>query len=259
MAMQTNLNSKDKKTIAIVLFAALIFAIAWFLIKPTVSSIMTTEDKIKQAELTQTDYKNKIMYLSSAEFLYGKAVNDLNDSTEDFYEVMDSSEIDRMVTSYVLESGLFSESLKIKMPNGSVEERPYTFSQITGKQASSNTDSDTSSIGGDTLLAPYNNARNKANSTTSSGVQCVSLSLSVKGTPAACQAMIDDLCSKPAVRITGFEWETLDPVERFNEKTGTYEYVDSGKIRLHIDVNLYMADVADYEAAVADAVAGSEG
>jgi len=57
MALQTNLNEKDKKTIAWVLFAALIFVIAWFLIRPTVSAIRTTDDKIEQAEITRTQYR----------------------------------------------------------------------------------------------------------------------------------------------------------------------------------------------------------
>ena len=251
MALQTNLNEKDKKTIAWVLFAALIFVIAWFLIRPTVSAIRTTGDKIEQAEATRTQYQNKIMYLTSAEALYGKAVTDLNESTADFYPVMDSSEIDRMVTSYVLKSGLFAESLNIKMPGGSVEERPYAYSKITSSHSSSTATANNSAA--ETLLVPYDSARNNANSTSSSGVQCVALSLSMTGSQAACQAMIDDLCTKPAVRITGFSWEKLDPVERLNPTTGLYEYVDSGKVRLKLDVNLYMADFADYE------VAGVEG
>ena len=250
MALQTNLNNKDKKTIAWVLFGALIFVIAWFLIRPTVSAITTTGDKIEQAEATRTDYQNKIMYLTSAEALYGKAVTDLNESTADFYPVMDSSEIDRMVTSYVLNKGLFAESLNIKMPGGSVEERPYAYSKITSSHSSS---SAAANNGAETLLAPYDSARNNTNSTSSSGVQCVGLSITMTGSQAACQAMIDDLCTKPAVRITGFTWEKLDPVERLNPTTGMYEYVDSGKVRLKLDVNLYMADFADYE------VAGVEG
>jgi len=259
MALQTNLNNKDKTTIALVLFAALIFVISWFLIKPTLSSIMTTEDKIEQAEITQKEYKNKIMYLTSAESLYENAVNDLNSSTVDFYDVMDSSEIDRMVTSYVLKSGLFSESLNINMPNGSVEERPYAYSKIANTQTSSVSDTSDNAAGEtDTLLVPYDNARRKATSTSSSGVQSVGLSLSVTGTPAACQAFIDDICTKPAVRITGFTWEKLDLVAKYNEQTGSYDYVDSGKIRLRIDLNLYMADVADYQAAVTYAVAGED-
>ena len=257
MALQTNLNNKDKKTIAIVLFAALIFAIVWFLIRPTVTSITNTEDKIEQAKLTQTQYQNKLMYLTSAEAIYAKAVTDLNESTTDFYPVMDSSEIDKMVTSYVLKSGLFSESLNIKMPAGSVEERPYIYSKITNKAATSAASA--SATGAETLLAPYDKARSQTNSTASSGVQCVQLSLTMTGTPAACQALIDDLSTKPSVRITGFSWEKLDLVERYDQTTGTYEYVDSGKIRLKINVNLYMADFVDYESAVTDAVAGAEG
>lgn len=245
MAIQTNLNNKDKKTIAIVLFAALVFAIAWFLIRPTVTSIMNTNEKIDAAELTQEEYRNKLIYLTSAEELYGKAVDDLNESTKDYYELMDSSEIDRMVTSYVLQSGLFAESLNIKMPDGAVEERPYLYSTLSEDSSDSSTDTSTSD-GADTLLAPYINARSRANSTESSGVQCVSISLSITGTKSGCQALIDDLCTKPAVRVTGFTWEKLDPVERLNEQTGMVEYVDSGKVRLRIDVNLYMADVADY-------------
>lgn len=255
MALQTNLNNKDKKTIAIVLFAALIFAIVWFLIRPTVTTIANTEEKIEQAKITQTQYQNKLLYLTSGEAIYEKAVNDLNESTVDFYPVMDSSEIDKMVTSYVLQSGLFAESLNIKMPGGSVEERPYVYSKITNDQSSTATTSN----GAETLLAPYDNARKQTNSTASSGVQCVELSLTMTGTKAACQALIDDLCTKPSVRITGFTWEKLDLVERFNQTTGQYEYVDSGKIRLKITVNLYMADFADYESAVTDAVAGAEG
>lgn len=251
MALQTNLNEKDKKTIAVVLFAALIFAIVWFLIKPTVTAITTTSDKIEQAEITKTQYQNKIMYLSSSEALYEKAVTDLSESTADFYPVMDSSEIDRMVTSYVLNSGLFSESLSIQMPSGNVEERPYAYSKITSSHSTSSVT--TNNNGAETLLAPYDSARNNTNSTSSSGVQCVGLSITMTGSQAACQAMIDDLCTKPAVRITGFSWEKLDPVERLNPTTGVYEYVDSGKVRLVLNVNLYMADFADYE------VAGVEG
>jgi hypothetical protein len=206
---------------------------------------MNTNEKIEEAELTQEEYRNKLIYLTSAEELYGKAVDDLNESTKDYYELMDSSEIDRMVTSYVLQSGLFAESLNIKMPDGAVEERPYLYSTLSEDSSDSSTDT-SASDGADTLLAPYIIARSRANSTESSGVQCVSISLSITGTKSGCQALIDDLCTKPAVRVTGFTWEKLDPVERINEQTGMVEYVDSGKVRLRIDVNLYMADVADY-------------
>lgn len=264
MAMQTNLAKKDKITIAVLLFAALVFMVIWFLIKPTVTSIFTTCDKIEEAELKQTEYKSKIMYLTSAEAIYGKVVDDLNESTDVFYDVMDSSEIDRMVTSYVLKSGLFAENLKITMPADAVEEKPYTYSSYavedsgksgsTSDNISDNKDNNKNTNAGtaDTLLTPYNTARNNCKSTESSGVQCVELTLAVTGTNKACQAFLDDISTKPAVRITGFEWDKVDPIEVYNEETGRFDKVDSGKVRLTISFNLYMADVADYDVDVSE-------
>ena len=261
MAMQTNLSKKDKMTIAVVLFIALIFVICWFLIRPTVSSTLTIKDKIEQDRLTEKEYNNKILYLTSAEALYGKAVDELNATTTDYYEIMDSSEIDRMVTSYVLKSGLFAESLIIKMPEDSVDEKPYLYASETEQAPAGATAVD--EAGSDGLLAPYSNARYNCNSTKSSGVQCVTLTLVVTGSRQTCQNFIDDICTKPAVRITGFSWEKVDMIEEVDPITGNVSLKDPGTARLRIDINLYMADVADYASAVSDAVndavVGSEG
>ena len=253
MAIQTNLSKKDKLTIAVLLYGALLFMIIWFLIRPTVTSIMTINDKIEDAKLKQTQYRTKIMYLASAEDLYSRAVIDLTESTQDYYPEMDSAEIDRMVTSYVLKSGLFSESLSIRMPDGPVSESPYTYSSIKVNQNTAIVSSDNSSDEAETLLVPYNNARYSSTSTQSSDVKCVKLTLVVSGSRNACQAFIDDICTKPAIRITGFEWDRPQMIKTVNEETGVTEYVESKTIRLKVNVNLYMVDVADYGAAVSNA------
>ena len=109
------------------------------------------------------------------------------------------------------------------------------------------------------LVTPYSNARSSAKSTAASEVQCVELRLTVTGTPEACQAMIDDLCTRESLRITSFEWADIDRVERLNEETGIVELVESGFARLKLNINLYMADITDYEAAVSDAVDAASG
>ena len=277
MAMQTNLSKKDKMTIAVVLFAGLVFVFVWYLIRPNIKSITATSDKIEQAQFTQSQYKNKLINLTSGEDIYNKTVSDFKESTSDFYPLMNSSEIDRMVTSYVLKSGLFSENLIIKMPLGAIEEKPYVYSSLATDRSSESVTSDeisttatstpasgstasstTKSATVDSLITPYETARSKSKSTASSGVQCANLTLVVTGKQKDCQALIDDLCTKPAVRITSFEWEK-SITERVNPETGYKELVDSGKVRLKISVNLYMADITDYETAVSDAVAEAEG
>ena len=256
MALQTNLSKKDKMTIAVLLFAGAVFMIIWFLIRPTITSITTINDKIEQAEITQTQNKNKIMYLSSGEAVYSKAVDDLNTSTSDYYEIMDSSEIDKMVTSYVLKSGLFSENLTINMPSGSVEEKPYLYSDLSSNNSNTaGAETTTTNNGSDTLLTPYTTARNNSNSTQFSGVQCVGLILVVTGSRSTCQAFIDDLCTKPAVRITDFSWGKVDMIEEYNEETNMVELRDPGTIRLTISLNLYMAEFDDYSTPVSDSAA----
>ena len=257
MALQTNLSKKDKATIAILLFAAVIFMIVWFLIRPTITSIRNTNERIVQAELKQAENKNKIILLSSSEALYSKSVDTLNESTVYFYEIMDSSEIDNMVTSYILKSGLFAEDLDINMPAGSVKENPYVYSSINDKNKSLVNESDTSTAtetntAVEGLNVPYNTAKNKCNSTESSGVQCVGLKLVCTGTQSVCQAFLDDICNKPAIRVTSFTWSKIDPIEIYNEETGRFEKKDSGKVRLTITFNLYMTEISDYSEITAD-------
>ena len=285
--LDTNLNNKDKATIAIVLFVGVVFAFSWYAIRPAIMSIRSLSDDIDQAKIVEIQSRGKVMSLVSAESVFDRVVSDLRDSTDDYYEIMTSSQIDRMATNYVLSFGLFPEDLYITMPNGPVEEVPYSYSQAAIRQvnmvvatptptpdpledAVTNISSTVSSVVSGTdasatqvesLYVPYNQARDVAASTRASGVQAVDLTLVMTGSETACQALIDDLCRKPAVRITSFSWMSVDRVEQVNEETGEVTFVEPDYVRLQVSVRLYMTNVADYEALVSDAVeaAGAEG
>lgn len=282
MAMiETNLNKKDKMTIAIFLFIALIFMFGWFAIRPTILKIRDLNDQISQAQIKAEEYKSKIIGLSSAEAVFNRAVEDINESTSDYYEIMPSSTIDRMATSYVLSFGLYPEDLYITMPTRPVEEIPYQYSQAAydqvasalvptpvptpvttstldaASQALTGTTPAPSGIQVQSLLTPYDSARSACTSTSSSGVVCANLTMVMTGDRNTCQALIDDLCTKPSIRLTGFEWMDMEPIERINEEDGTVELIDSGMTRLRVDLNLYMTNVADYQAIVSDATAAA--
>lgn len=284
--LETNLSAKDKATIAIVLFVGAVFVFSWYAIRPAIMSIRSLSDDIDQAKIQEIQCRGKVMSLASAESVFGKVVNDLNDSTSGYYEVMTSSQIDRMVTNYVLSFGLFPEDLYITMPNGPVTEAPYSYSQAAVNQASIRvaptptpdpveeamagvSDTVEEAVNGfdpsatqvDSLFVPYNQARDVATSTQFSGVQAADLTFVMTGSESACQALIDDLCRKYAVRITAFSWLEVDPIEHYDEETGRVELIEPDYVRLQVSVRLYMTNVADYEALVSDAVvaAGAEG
>ena len=275
MKFESNLNDRDKKTIALVLGAAVVFLFCWFGIRPTVNDILELDGDIDTASLKQVEYKNKIINLSSAEAIFDRAVSDLSDSTEEYYPMMQSSDIDRMMTSYVLEFGLYPESMNITMPVEPVVEAPYVYSGIeqvtvtpaplptatptpaansTGSGSGSNESATYIPEQIDSLFVPYNDARTNAVSTASSGIYCVTLSFTVTGSEEDCQALIDDISVKPSIRLTGFEWSEIDPIAVVNEEESTIEYIESDQVRLRVDFNLYMTDIADYEEVVQDAV-----
>jgi hypothetical protein len=83
----------------------------------------------------------------------------------------------------------------------------------------------------------------------------------MSGDEASCQALIDDLCTNPSIRITGFNWLEEVMVEQIDEETGSRELVESGMVRLQVNLRLFMTDVTNYEEAVSAAVeaAGAEG
>ena len=283
--LETNLSKKDKMTITIVLFVGVMFCFCWYLIKPAIADVRSLTDEIEQAENTQQLYRNKIMNLASAQTVFTKAVTDLYDSTTGFFSVMTSSEIDQMITNYVLGRGLFPEQLYITMPSGPVEELPYTYSEayrvavatavtqvqpeddllsttdedVADESSESNTPLQSTVV--DSLFVPYNQAKNEAVSTTYSGVMCADITIVVNGDESVCQAMIDDICTNPSIRIRGFEWLEVERIQQYNEETDTIEYVIPDYFRLRMDLRIYMANIADYEAMVNEAVesVGAEG
>lgn len=283
--LETNLSNKDKATIAIVLFVGIVFVFSWYAIRPAIMSIRSLSDDIEQARIVEAQSRGKVMSLASAEAVFDRVTEDLADSTDDYYDVMTSSQIDRMATNYVLSFGLFPEDLYISMPSTPVEEVPYPYSVAAlvqsvmttpaptpepdpmmttpapGTNATDGTNNQDQSTQVESLFVPYNQARDVATSTRNAGVYAADLTLVMTGSESACQALIDDLCSKHSLRITGFTWLDVDPIERTNEETGAVELVEPDYVRLQVNVRLYMTYVADYASLVSDAVqaAGAEG
>ena len=102
----------------------------------------------------------------------------------------------------------------------------------------------------------YLRSRVNENSTINSEAKCVPITIVVSGEAAKGQKMLDDLCSKPELRVTGFSWSDTAPV-RVQHEDGSYEMVDSGIKILRIDINFYMAEYPEFEAEV-NGNAGSE-
>ena len=84
MKFETNLRPQDKRTIAIVVYVAIVALFCWYLIRPAWIKIGDLDDKIKQAEVLKQENRLKTINLSSAEVLYDSAVKDITNSSTGF-------------------------------------------------------------------------------------------------------------------------------------------------------------------------------
>ena len=260
MKFDSTLRPQDKKTIGIVLFIAVVALFCWYMIRPAWIQLGDLDDKIKTAEATKQEYKMKTMNLGTAEILYDKATTDINNSTKDFYDVMDNSEIEKMGTEYILRFGLMPVDFSVNLRDGSfVSESPYAYASIRKPVVSevetpeavpttSATETATSSTVLDvkSLQVYYSQARSSVSSTTKSEVECATISIVVQGPENKCQAMIDDITKNPSIRVTGYSWNNAREIWS-EDADGNRTLMNSGFKELRIELNLYMTEKPHFE------------
>jgi hypothetical protein len=276
MNFSSSLTARDKKLLNLLVYILILFIFGWCLIRPLYRKTVEDQERIRIESALKAKNEAKVIGLTTAEALSDRFAEDLANSTSIYYEYMDSSEIDKLVTSYVLKRGLLARDLTINMPQGYVDEKPYLYSDIQTSEteaapevqspeiteAPAEEEVKSGSYYKEAVLSfvtgyessdmgiisnpmeEYTTELKNVTSTESSGLLCVELTLVVEGDIEAEQAVIDDLAHNPSVRITGFTWITLDPVT-FILEDGSVLVVESDQRQLQISVNLYMKDKAE--------------
>ena len=263
--MEATLTPRDKKLLYMLGFIVILFVFGWVLMRPIIKSIMETDEDIVSAQALKQQNENKVMGLPSAQTLMDAFKEDLEETTGEYYAPMDSSEIDKMFTMYVLGFGLRAKDLLIAMPTSVLEEMPYKHSEIgkvlaaressssssSSDTASEETDTDSSSegISADDLmvnfvktpLEVYSEKQMMVKDTTASGVRAADVTIVLTGTADRAQKLLDDILVKPSVRVTGFAWDEMPPVVRTLED-GTVLVSDSREKQLTVRLRLYMYD-----------------
>ena len=256
-------------------FIVIAFVFGWVLIRPIVKSINKTTENIASAQVLKQQNESKVMGLKAAELLIERFDEELAEATDEYYAPMDSSEIDKMFTMYVLEFGLSAKDLLISMPTEALEEVPYKYSEARAayekqqKSSSSSKDSEEEEILGltsgatdktestssasssedmgmlmnatKTPLDAFTEKNVAVKDTVASGIRAADVTIVLTGNEFRAQKLLDDILVKPSVRVTGFAWDDLPPVVRTFED-GSVEVMDTGEKMLTIRLKLYMYD-----------------
>ena len=273
--MESTLTARDKKLLYMLGFIVIAFVFGWILMRPIIKSINKTTESIASAQALKQQNETKVMGMTTAQILIDKYEEDLAAATEEYYAPMDSSEIDKMFTMYVLEFGLSAKDLLITMPTEALEEVPYKYSEArvaydkqekssssststeeeeilelssSGTDTKDSSSSDSDASGGIDLLditkTPLDAFLEKnmtVKDTTASGIRAADITIVLTGKEDRAQKLLDDILVKPSIRVTGFAWDDLPPVVRTYED-GSVEVVDTGEKMLTIRLKLYMYD-----------------
>jgi len=273
----STLSQRDKKLLYALIIIVVIFVFVWCLIRPLYKGIAKNGELLEVASTLESSNRSRVDSLSGAQSTAAKFEQDLSSYTAGYYDNMDSSEIDKLVTTYILKNGLTSRSLTIYMPDEYVNEDPYIYSALYPSDVVTDEDTDSDSdepivieeekekkrsgyffdavssfLTGKRIekmallsspIEEYSGSMSEVSSTESSGIYCVKLEILMEGKEEALQGVIDDLSKNPAVRISGFYWIKLDPITYLQEDGTVLVYENANK-QLMMRVNLYMKDKA---------------
>ena len=274
--MESTLTARDKKLLYMLGFIVIAFVFGWLLMRPIIKSINKTNESLAEAQALKQQNENKVMGLGAAQTSVKRFEENLATATEEYYKPMDSSEIDKMFTTYVLGFGLRAKDLLITMPMEPTDEAPYRYSEAyknyQPKDSSSSSSSSTSEMEADLMdmtgsgsssagdlasmsveevaafssyvqspLEIYSDKQMMTKYTTSAGIYNADVTIVLTGRQDSAQKLLDDILTKPSIRVTGFSWDDMAPVVRTLED-GTIQVTESREKQLTIRLKLYMYD-----------------
>jgi hypothetical protein len=248
--MTTNLTERDKKLLFMLGIIGIIAAFFLLGIRPLLSSISKTDSTISEEEAQLAIEKQEAALLPTLKSTNEQMQSNISAATSDFYDRMESDEVDKLLTNLVLSEGLNSRNLVITMPTEEISLDSYLYS-AAAKDAGSDSSSETlaaeestaeeSTAEESTAETASSEGQTSSGSVSGSGVYAVEASMEVAGDMATCQKLIDDLTLQfPGIRITSFSWGSGPIVSA--DSDGNLVAADSNLRTLDLGLELYMYD-----------------
>ncbi|MBQ8085302.1 MAG: type II secretion system protein M [Lachnospiraceae bacterium] len=280
--MATGITARDKKLLymlGLIVIAALFFIIG---IRPLNRKINSIEEKIDDAQVLHDSIKMKIMQLDMIEEFKSNAEKMTDELSSRYYERQMAADVDRLVTNKALGYGLKVNNFSIQSPKDPVVLLAYVNSEAwaakqkaieaaqyvleeeeaadedTAANAKSDkndkdnvedTEDSSTTKASDGMvdieaLASINNEDGMYNieDTTPADVYAASLMLDVYGDHGKVQALLDEIITNKAFRVTSYEWTDLTslPFEYVNGEL--VQVAEESGNRLIVNFEMYMYD-----------------
>ena len=248
------LTKRDKKLLILLGIILVVTGFVFLAIKPLAVRLKETKANLeKEEELREINQKKISLYSDLAD--YDDALQKkIEKNVEDFYEMMTSEEIDRMLTDMALGYHLEARNLDIQIPEEEEELEPYVFSEAAANKLEN--DSGYESISGaagmydvEAMMEEKSMLSEDAKDTQEEeteaieedtltfGIHTAQISMQLSGSEGNLKAMLENLLKKnKSLRLTGYSFD-----RNYNVYAGEYlgSVVRTENV-LNITMEIYM-------------------
>ena len=214
MKITTEVTERDKKLLLFMAVFVIVVVFGFFIIRPLAETDAALKDELVMQEDMQLRTQQKLMLLSSVEANVEKTEEELDAAAKEFYPVMKSQEIDKLLT----ESEMILE--------------PFYASQAALEEALSQ--------------AAVQGEEEQTDSTQAAaasfyGIYAAQAELIVKGDRMVMEQMADEISEDyPAIRITGAAWGR--EINSLRDERGEYISSANDTLRLQMEIYMYKRD-----------------
>ncbi len=238
--MQVQMTERDKRLIVILTIVVLIVGFGWWGIRPAIRDNAELKEELEEQEDLRVINEQKLSKLLMYEAEADSYAELINEEKKHFFPLMTSSEIDRYFTNMILDSGMESYDLNMRIGSAPVKVEPYAHSALArlveeareGEKGGEKTESD-----------PFEYESGPA---FNSEVYGVDVALRLAGDMMTLKWFIEDLSdSENLLLIRNCVWTTENIMNRVQEDPGDGEEdipLMSSRTVLNINLTLYMCD-----------------
>jgi hypothetical protein len=238
--MTANMTDKDKKLLIFLAFFAVIAIFGFLIIKPLVKKNAECLVKISELEAQKTEFERKkkeLPILRTKNTDNQKKIAELKSGFED---MMQSQELENLLTDKAVSAGLMPSDLAIEMPDAPLKLEVYKNSSIA-LAAEPTTEETTyvrkSEAAADAVTEAAGTDEEKSSKKKGSEigeqtlVSAANIKMTMKGNLDTLKAVVDEYSNNtPAIRVTGVSWK--------NSKNDENEY----SVELSLEINMCEKD-----------------
>ncbi|MCR5655195.1 MAG: hypothetical protein K6G07_06085 [Lachnospiraceae bacterium] len=253
----TNFTDRDLKLLRMLGFVVIIGIFAIIDLYAIVRPMQKKNEEIAKAQETHDIIEMKIDNLDAVQQYVADMQTKVDAYSERYYPMMDSTEIDQMLTGMARKRGLRAADLLIDIPSITALVVPYPYSDaVTQPEEESVEPKEEERAVTDaanwTIVGGYEDAEDKEEEaepeeidSTYAGVYAANVSFKSYGEKNDLQALLDEITQDRSMRVTNYSWD-YSTINSFSYVGTELVQNDVGKCSLTINMEVYMFDADAY-------------